>query len=303
MSDFLHYIGTQSFSRANELGKDDFCDVIEQLQQAHVYARECGDEIKLTGDIYEASIWDNKDFSQICYQKPFELDRDHRKALQFLFDHSKDDQITSDELVEQVRFDEKSGVTMSIFSSDELVGVAEEQVITNLDDLYFFYRHFSVLMANVEEELFSYFPRCFPDLHFSLTAKDSMKSLEGSFEKFKKPIVYALAALNDLFFECYTPKDRAQTLSKFSVESNIKTTAEAERKKGMREARTFKFLVPTDGRGTSVKEIDVFCEPHMKLHKSSAAGDSKFYHNRIYFREEHGDVEGKILVGHVGGHL
>lgn len=113
---------------------------------------------------------------------------------------------------------------------------------------------------------------------------------------FAKTIVHCLSCLNDSFKACLIPNNIPETLRRFSSISRIATTNEgsAERRGDL----SFSFL---NSKG---QEELVYCEPHMKVSGSDSAGDSAFHFNRIYFHPGRPEIaDGKVLVGHIGGHL
>jgi hypothetical protein len=160
-------------------------------------------------------------------------------------------------------------------------------------------------IAIVREELKAYqggrddfFQECtlaFPNFVFSKRFPDCLGTVDGELKDFVEVIVSALISLADDMPTCMKQPTPQACMKAFTAMSKFETSMEgnADRK----EALTFHFA-GNDG------PIRILCEPHIKLHCSARAGDTKFYFHRIYFSSiGHAEFNGRTLIGHIGEHL
>lgn len=131
----------------------------------------------------------------------------------------------------------------------------------------------------------------FDNLCFSPNCKEDIKPILA---KFSERIVFHLAALNDKFLSIEEGNNETETLKKFSVVAKLDETASLE---GKGKERLVWDFVSLNGENMQVK-----CEPHMKLCKNDK-NDGEYFYNRIYFHRPIPKIAGsKILVGYIGKH-
>jgi hypothetical protein len=135
----------------------------------------------------------------------------------------------------------------------------------------------------------------FPNFVFSQDFPDCLRTFKGDLSDFAAEVVSALISLAKDMPECMEQPTTHECMRAFTAKSGYETSMEgnADRK----NALTFRFM----GKDGTLR---ILCEPHIKLHRSTRAGDTEHYFHRIYFSStEHTEFEGKILIGHIGGHL
>ncbi|MCT7444110.1 hypothetical protein [Aliarcobacter cryaerophilus] len=171
-------------------------------------------------------------------------------------------------------------------------------IICEISELINFY---NLYMSNIKDEnIFSCaIKKYFKNLVFQDNIVDSIRTLKGGgLEYFSNDIIKSLIYLNDEFKQILIEEnyDVRKSLIKLSSAIGFKTTIEgdADRKADF----TFEFK-KDDG-----SNINICCEPHIKLSKSSKEGDNTHYHNRLHFHAGNDYIKNKnILIGSIGCHL
>ncbi len=172
------------------------------------------------------------------------------------------------------------------------------ELISTLDELIeFYYDHIGSI--HDEEEFFEKIKLHFPELEFRDEIKNTLKSIDGSLESFAKSIVKSLIHLRDDLKDFIAESNNLdEALKKFQAKSKFETTLEGTSDPDIKKVMTFEFET-NDGKTRSI-----YCEPHIKFHHSEIQGDSKYYQNRLHFKEEDEIVgNGNILIGYIGKHL
>lgn len=182
-----------------------------------------------------------------------------------------------------------------------LVGLNRIQtgnIIYSIQELLDFYYDY---MKNVhdEEEFSILIKKYFKNLVFQEKIADTIKTLEGDgLRVFSRDILKSLIYLNDEFKDVLIKNsyDVRKSLIELSTSIGYETTIEGDADR--KPAFTFEFLKDDKTK------IDVCCEPHIKLSRSSKEGDTTYYYNRLYFHVGKDEIKQKcILIGSIGKHL
>lgn len=243
--------------------------------------REAGYAIHKEDGIYETVVVPGLEFWQILYEAGHGIDRDMQRLLQLSVDMAIATALQR--LEEQGPCGELGPWETGARNIDSL-----ENWITLLrDHLRTFKGAPDDFMVECRE--------AFPDFVFSSKFPGCLETFKGNLKDFIAEIVSALISLAEEMPKCMTQPTTHECMKAFTAVSGYETSMEgnAERK----DALTFDFT----GKDGTVK---ILCEPHIKLHCSSRAGDTEYYFHRIYFSTaEHDDFPQKTLIGHIGEHL
>jgi hypothetical protein len=178
----------------------------------------------------------------------------------------------------------------------EVKSIEEKYLVYNRHNWFAFHRYFLGLYPISEKHFYHECKKYFPQLFFHERVEETLKSLEKGLHGFSKSIVRHLTLLNDEFHKYYDPSNRIETLKRFSSACDINASPQGSAKD--KPKMTYEFI-----NDSNAKE-SVCCEPHLKLEQSDESGDSHYYFNRIYFHEGKENIaKGKILIGHIGGHI
>lgn len=137
--------------------------------------------------------------------------------------------------------------------------------------------------------------QAFPDFVFSKRFPDCLGTFKGNLDDFIAVVVSALVSLAKDMPECMKQPTTQACMKAFTAMSGYETSMEGDADR--KDTLTFQF----EGKDGTIR---ILCEPHIKLHCSSRAGDTEYYFHRIYFSSaEHSEFRGKTLIGHIGEHL
>jgi len=228
-------------------------------------------------DIHNIIFYDGKEIYKILYSEDI-INNDYKKMLGFIID----------------RANEYEDQDISQYIG--LNHIENEDLIYTIEDWYKF--HYNDMKSLSDELKFSEcIKKYFPNLTFNKKINNALKTLDGGLFLFSTDIIKSLIYLEkELKPLIENSQNLPEALSKFTSSLGLETTLEGNSNR--KEDFTFTFL-KNDGT-----EIQICCEPHIKLDKSSVAGDTKWYSNRIYFYQGRAEVDnGNILIGHIGKHL
>lgn len=254
------------------------------------------------GELYNIKIYNNLEIWEFlygCSEDCRQINPGIRKALRSMIEkYSKQSDLSEQEILNSVKNNNDDCLSGLIFlNSIEFNDIPSNCILKTKDDWYNFHRFFLSQNSLNESDFFEEIKKYFPQIYFHPRVENSLKSLEGGLDKFAIPIIYNLIQLNDKFSTYSVQSNLNDTLRVFSRECSVNATLEGDihRKPDL----TFDFEDVN-----SKKVFPIYCEPHLKLSKSSFPGDSHHYFNRIYFHRGLPNINnGKILVGHIGAHL
>jgi len=229
-------------------------------------------------NIYYIPLVNHKLIYEILHVPHTEFSQDHKTMLSLIIDRAKD----------------LNGENFQVIGLNKILG--QNIVYTESELMEYYYS----LIENKhnEEEFYICINKYFTKLVIHTRVKESLKTLEGDgLANFANDIVKSLRYLENNFRNILNESNALpEALIKFSTILGIETTLEG--KAARKPDFTFKFQKDNE------EDIDICCEPHIKLSESSKRGDNSFYFNRLHFYEGRDGVEnGKILIGHIGGHL
>jgi len=229
-------------------------------------------------DIYSVDIYNGNQLHEVIYGKVFDFNTEYKQMLALVVDRAKE--------YDDVQIDKYVGLNT----------IDNESLIYNIDDwINFHYNSMKDISDDIQflECIDTYFPK----LKFHDNIVNTLRTLDGGLALFSSSIVQSLMYLeNNLDKFIVESSGLPEALQRLTSELGLETTLEGDMSRKVKLTFTFQ-----KNNGTA---IDIYCEPHIKLSKSSISGDSKHYNNRIYFYQGREDVEDKkVLIGHIGGHL
>lgn len=244
--------------------------------------RNAGNEIRKEEGIYDVEVLPGIAVWQFLYEDGHGLDRDTKRLFQLLMDTS----------------------VPALLSELEEVGAVGElgpwhedlpRAIDGLDAwIALLRKELSAYQGNAEGFMLESF-QAFPNFVFSKRFPACLGTFKGDLVDFIPEIVSALISLADHMPECLEQPNTTECMRAFTAMSGYETSMEGDLSR--REALTFKF------KGKE-GDLEILCEPHMKLHRSARSGDTEYYYHRIYFSTAgRPPFEGKTLIGHIGEHL
>jgi len=304
------YLFNPSFSFDDNTTLDQISERIENLLisiediRKEIYKNKIDEDRFLKNEeIYEVKLYKNLLVLDFLYGCPSEdckqINSIVRNALRSIIDkYSKSSDLSEQEIVQLVKNNNESRLSGLIcLNSIELEDISPNNALNTKNDWYNFHRFFLAQNPLDESHFFKEIQKYFPQIYFHPHVENSLKSLEGGLDKFAGPIIHNLIQLNDKFSSYPVQSSLNDVLRMFSRECNVDATLEGDIRR--KPELTFDFA-----DANSNKVFSVYCEPHLKLSKSSLLGDTHHYFNRIYFHLALPDVNnGRILVGHIGAHL
>lgn len=229
-------------------------------------------------DIYNVDVYSGYQLHEVLYGKVCDFKTEYKQMLALIVDRAKEyDDVIVDKYV-------------------GLNSIKNENLIYNVEDWFNFHYNSMKKISN-DEQFLECIDIYFQKLKFHDNVVNTLGTLDGGLALFSSSIVQSLIYLENNLNKFIVESDSLpNALQKFSSELGLETTLEGDISRKAKLTFTFK---KNDGTA-----IDIYCEPHIKLSKSSISGDSKHYHNRIYFYQGREDIEDKkVLIGHIGGHL
>lgn len=220
---------------------------------------------------------------------------DQRLYLQIIIDRSTETALTNDEIIELLPEHDQDLVNglLCLHNIDAEV-VPSEHLVYSENDWRQFHRHFLGIYPGDPSYFLRECGKCYPNLYLHHRNEQSLTTFKGGHGRFACKIRDALAYLNDVFLQ-HLSGDIPKSLRAFSVASGFETSNEGDA--GRKKNFTFEFARIAGGSSS------ICCEPHIKLTKSDASGDSEFYFYRIYFHPGTPDIAGGKILGHIGEHL
>lgn len=230
--------------------------------------------------IYSTKLYEEKEIWKILYPQNSEdiLDNDYKKMLGLIIDRAK----------------EHSEENINKYIG--LNRVSDQDLIYNVDDWMNY--HYDDMKTRHEILDFTVcIKKYFSNLVFQENIESSIRTLTGGLSLFANDIINSLICLERELSNCIDESQNLpEALLKFTSKLGIETTLEGDASR--RSALTFTFKNDND------EDVNIYCEPHIKLSYSSGAGDGKFYYNRIYFYQGKDNIKhGNILIGYIGKHL
>ena len=224
------------------------------------------------------------------------VDRDVINSLNSIIQKSRETTCTSIEVVDNLLSWIDEDNCHGLISFHKINQLDENlQIIYGIDGWYKFRRYFLGKYPKNENFFIDECIKYFPVLYFHERNRLSIRVI---FNDCPKKIIYHLAALNDKLRDARLEGlNRTELLRQFSIIACLDEEASPEGDASRKIAFTFKF---TNEEGI---EEDVCCEPHLKLCYSDIS-NSYSNNRRIYFHEGKFNIKkGRILIGHIGGHL
>lgn len=255
---------------------------LDALLALNAELRDAGYSIHKEESLYDAEILPDLALWQILYESSEGIDRDMQRLLQLAVDTAVPTTLAELEglgAVGELGPWAEDGVR-SIDSIDRWIAVLREQLKAYEGD---------------REGFFLECRQAFPDFVFSKDFPDCLRTFNGDLSDFIGEIVSALISLAEDMPECMEQPTTYECMRAFTAKSGYETSMEGDADR--KDALTFRFT----GKGST---LPILCEPHIKLHRSTRAGDTEYYFHRIYFSStEHAEFEGRTLIGHIGEHL
>ena len=277
MADFNYLLDSNSFKQdafSNEIVYQN----IERLSLLKEKLNDYKEKLFKDDNIYYINIIDNKPIYEVLHDDT--LDSDYKVMLASIIDRSSD-------IVNGMKIDSHIGLNHCIGHT----------CIYSIEDWILFHHTLLSTKFSNEEDFYNGIVKYFPNLKFHSNIENTLNTLDGGCEYFIADIIKSLQCLNnELHYDIESTNNLPEALKMLTSKLGLKVTLEgnASRKKDL----SFIFMK------YNKEEINIYCEPHVKLEKSSNSSDSKWYSNRIYFHQGYKDIEdGKILVGYIGEHL
>lgn len=255
---------------------------LEALLALDSELREAGYAIHKEDGLYEAEVLPGLALWQVLYESPEGVGRDMQRLLMVTIDTT---------------------VTTTLAELEALGAVGElgpwaEDRARSIDALKMWIDVLREQIRTYQGDRDGFLLECrkaFPDFVFSTRFPDCLGTFEGDLNDFIAVVLSALVSLATDMPECMEQPTTQACMKAFTAMSGFETSMEGDADR--KDMLTFQFA-SKDGT------IRILCEPHIKLHCSARAGDTKHYFHRIYFSSaEHPDFKGKTLIGHIGEHL
>lgn len=270
-------LSSQTFQQ-NGNTKETIYENIKSLNNLNEKIKSFNDVVFKDSCIYNIPLVDDKTICDILFVTNVEFNQNYKVMLSNIIDRAKN---LNNEECQDIGLNKIAGKNI-IYTEYELM----EYYYSLIEQIF------------IENDFYECATKYFVKLKIHTRIKDSLKTLQGDgLRAFAKDIVKSLKHLEKDFKEILEESSElTEALQKFSTILGIETSLEGN----VRRKSFFTFTF-NENNGT---EIDICCEPHIKISKSSIPGDGVFYTNRLYFYQGREDVEnGKILIGHIGEHL
>jgi len=277
MAEFNFLLDSDSFEQGT-FSNEVVYQNIEQLFLLKEQLNDYQEKLFRDDDIYSAKIIANKPIHEALYDNT--LNSDYKVMLMSIIDRSIDS-------YRATKFDSCVGLN----------NLVSQSCIHSVNDWILF--HHSLLSTNFTNEKIFYdgIVKYFPSLKFHSSIENTLTTLDGGCKYFIADIIKSLQCLtNELNHDIQCANNLPEALKMLASKLGLDVTLEGNtsRKKDL----SFVFI------DDKKQEVSIYCEPHIKLERSSNSSDSKWYSNRIYFHQGHKDIENrKILIGYIGEHL
>jgi hypothetical protein len=298
------YIIPESFQHNNVYTKDEIQKKVKTLAVDVSRIHKFKNENKIFAnfaDVYKIKFIDGITLYEILCE-PIKLktliERDVLNYLQQIFEKAASTNITSAEVTEVLLGEHDETICHGLIAFHPVNNVKPENLLLyGFDSWVKFRRHFLGLYPTDPGTFIDNCSKYFVNLFFHERNKVVVeKILKG----FSQKIITHLGHLNDVFFlyrnEVFD--NESVKYKTFSLECKLDEEAAAKDKNAAKSKLEFEF---TSFEG---KPESIVCYPHLRLCKSDDPDDGEYYFNRIYFHEGVSNIEnGRILIGHIGGHL
>ena len=298
------FIVPESFANNNAFTVEQIEDKVKSLSNDFIEIRKfkSTNRIYVHSDIYNVSFLNGLTIGDLLYNPEVakaNIDRDVYNALKTIVLESANAEYTTEEIIDVLLPGHDEENCYGLIAFDEVPGVDPAfQIIYSLQGWYGFRRHFLGLYPKNPTFFIDECKNYFPDIFFHERNKETIGAI---LHNCSKTIIFHLSALNDNFrANQSTHLNRTEVLLQFSINNHLPEHASLEGNAAHKPNFTFAFM---DNKG---RNIEVCCEPHMKLcYNDNYPGDNSYSNERrIYFHEGIPEIqENKILVGHIGGHL
>lgn len=299
------YLLNHSFRYVKGITVEEIEDKIMSLSPDYDFIKKNGDLVYRHDSIYDEEIYPDLPLYEFLYnsEKGAKFNRDIRRYLQKIIDHSSKSTLNIGEIIELLNDHDENNI-YGLICLHKIDFIDEKFLIYNKNEWLSFHRYFLGIYPLSETHFYDESDKYFPNLFFHNIIKSSLRNLEGGLFIFSKTIISILTALNDIFPKHFkaNPVNLLEILKSFSSDSSIKTTLEGNINR--KENLSFVFDYK-DSKSKKICKEKICCESHMKLGKSdNYSGDSRYYYNRIYFHPGKPHLhQGKVLVCHIGKHL
>jgi len=298
------FIVPESFVNNNAFTVEEIEDKVKSLSNDFIEIRKfkSTNHIFVHSDIYNVDFLNGLTIGDLLYNPEVakaNIDRDVYNALKTIILESANAEYTTEEIIQVILPEHNEEICYGLIAFDEVQGVDPAlQIIYSLQGWYGFRRYFLGLYPKSPTFFIDECKNYFPEVFFHERNKDTVGAI---LHNCSKTIIFHLSALNDNFrANQLTHLNRTEVLLQFSINNNLPEHASLEGNAAHKPNFTFAFVDITG------RNIEVCCEPHMKLcFNDNYPGDNSYSNDRrIYFHEGLPKVQGnKILVGHIGTHL
>ncbi|KXX69451.1 hypothetical protein [Flammeovirga sp. SJP92] len=297
------YIVPQSFTHNPDLSLEEIESKTQALGNDFIYIKQYSDtnRLKVHSDIYNVEFLEDILLMDLLFNPEISttIDRDTRVMLQKIIVESEETEDNINDVIDVLLPSHNQNNCYGLISFNRVDNIAPEfQIVYNLSGWFQFRRYFLGLYPKDSEFFIDECSKYFPNLIFHERNKTSVRTI---IQNCSNKIIYHLSALNDRFRDSEIDGfNRTKILEHFSIAQNLDEKASPEGDASRKKDFTFKF------QNDSGQFEDVCCEPHLKLcYNDNYPGDSSYSTNRrIYFHEGKENIEGgRILIGHIGGHL
>jgi hypothetical protein len=289
------YLLNHSFKYQQDLTIEDIEKKIESLFQDYNFIKEHNEKILKHDSIYDEIIYPDVQLWEFLYATKNIFNRDIKKYLLKIIDHSESTSSTVEEIIELLDKHNEE-IIYGLLCLHQVQSIPEKYLVYNRHNWLMFNKYFLSLYPISESNFYNECQKYFPNLYFHNRIEKTLNTLEKGLKDFSKSIIHHLTLLNDEFHKYYNPSNRIDTLKRFSSACGVDVSPQGNATD--KPKITYEFI-----NYSNVKEL-VCCEPHLKLGQSDDRGDTHYYFNRIYFHEGKDNIaNGKILIGHIGGHI
>lgn len=271
----------------------------EDLTQIRLYNHE--NIIFCLDAVYDVELFEGVTISTIINNDVGTeiIDRNIQTQLRkIIFEAKTELHTTTEEVIDILLEEDTEEKAHGLLGLNPVTGVPESHlVVYGINDWFTYRRHFLVKYPGntvfYVGEVAKYMPNLFLHERVSHTMKAIFSDCVGK-------ITFHLAQLNDHFvaFRDQAYPNRSERLKQFSIFSGFKQHATLEGDIIKKPNFTFSFENATG------QQVEVCCEPHMKLPYNDKEEKTYGEGRRIYFHEGVADIKNyRILVGHIGDHL
>ena len=290
------YLLNDSFKYQADLTLNELEKKISALFEDYNVIKAHDDHIFKHDSIYDEMIYPDVPLWEFLYSGKNILNRDIKKFLLKIIDHSESTQRTLEDIVESLEQHTQDHIS-GLLCLHEIQAIDTQYLVYNQHNWFDFHRYFLGLYPISNQHFYDECQKYFPQLFFHEHVLETLKTLEKGLEGFSISIVHLLSLLNDKFHEnAIQSKHLPTTLQNFASTYQIVVSLQGDAKQ--KPKMTYDFM-----NDANIKE-SVCCEPHIKFAQADDKGDQHYYYNRIHFHEGKNHIaNGSILIGHIGSHI